>query len=230
MKTINSFGTCKSLLGSTNSGSGFECLILLGLVVVLYIICYAIDYWKGTPALSNEDYVGQQDDKVLVQSGPQFISGEWCSYYYQYESWHGPHRLKLDFESHNSKIIGRGFDDVGAYSIEGIYSEVSNRIGLTKVYRKGTGDPKQNLGHRVTIQLAWNPNVQLFEGQWYVWTNKYGGHDKFKLTLTRSCAKYFGLCVPIYKWNYMMSDRYRCFEELESELDSTHSSMKNGDD
>ena len=64
--------------------------------------------------------------------------------------------------------------------------EKTNRIGLTKTYQRGTGDWQQNLGHNVTIQVAWNVTQHQFEGKWFVRTNKYVGEDKFELKLEKS--------------------------------------------
>jgi hypothetical protein len=47
-------------------------------------------------------------------------------------------------------------DGVGVFAIEAMYSNETNRIGLPKIYQQGTGNPSENLGYRVTIQLTWN--------------------------------------------------------------------------
>ncbi|CAF1395817.1 unnamed protein product, partial [Didymodactylos carnosus] len=39
----------------------------------------------------------------------------------------------------------------------------NGRIGLTKRYKEGTGDPTQNFGHTVTLQLCWNSDHDQFE-------------------------------------------------------------------
>jgi hypothetical protein len=79
------------------------------------------------------------------------------------------------------KVTGSGSDDIGTFTIDGIYSTTTLRIGLTKTYQKGTGNLFQNLGHQVTIQLTWNEKNQQFKGKWYVKTSKYRGEDKFRL-------------------------------------------------
>ncbi len=76
-------------------------------------------------------------------------------------------------------MTGSGIDDVGAFSIDDIYSFNTRRIGLTKIYQKGTGNSSENLGHIVIIQLDWNFKKHQFEGKWYVETKKYYGKDKF---------------------------------------------------
>jgi hypothetical protein len=78
-------------------------------------------------------------------------------------------------------ITGSGTDDVGTFTVDGIYSVKTSRVGLTKRYQAGTGDPSENLGHQVTIQLTWNTQNNRFEGKWYVQTSKYHGENKFEL-------------------------------------------------
>jgi hypothetical protein len=82
------------------------------------------------------------------------------------------------------KVTGWGSDNIGTFSIDGTYSVKTNRIGLTKLYQSGTGNPSENLGHQVTIQVAWNEQNYQFEGKWYVQTSKYRGEDKFELKFT----------------------------------------------
>lgn len=112
-----------------------------------------------------------------------FHSGTWTSQYYQYGKLHGPHHLSLNFDYGLMNVSGHGSDDVGTYKINGIYSTETERIGLTKTYKTGTGDFRENLGHNVTIQLYWNPNHNQFEGKWYVQTAKYRGEDRFVLKI-----------------------------------------------
>jgi hypothetical protein len=89
----------------------------------------------------------------------------------------------LCFNCLQSTVTGSGSDDVGMFTIDGIYSTQSRRMGLTKTYQPGTGNPLQNLGHTVTIQLEWNRNQCQFEGKWYVRTSKFRDEDKFELKL-----------------------------------------------
>jgi hypothetical protein len=226
MKKTNQSELYMLILGSKGGATWFDCLVLLGLLAILFIINCGINYWQGRHALSNEDYVGESDDKGTVEYLVPFVSGIWSSQYYQYEKWHGPHFLRLDFELHTSKITGSGSDDVGKYSIEGIYSVKSNRIGLIKTYRKGTGDPKQNLGHRVTIQLAWNSNLRIFQGKWYVWTYKYGEQDKFHLEFAIDHRQNLTQCTPPHRVNYLVSNSWLSFKRFVHDLDSACSKRK----
>ena len=110
-----------------------------------------------------------------------FQSGLWSSRYFQDKSWHGPHQLSLSFDPQSMKVIGTGIDDVGNFTIDGIYSFDTNRIGLTKTYVRGTGDKKRNLGHQVIIQLTWNTNNHQFEGKWFIMLPNYQRTDDFEL-------------------------------------------------
>ena len=110
-----------------------------------------------------------------------FQSGRWESQYFQHNNWHAPYHVDLTFDAEQLKVTGSGLDDVGMYFIDGIYSIQTRRIGLIKKYQLGTGNPLQNLGHDVTIQLQWNRNSNQFEGKWYVRTPKFKGQGDFKL-------------------------------------------------
>jgi hypothetical protein len=160
--------------------------LILGFWLFVYAVWSCHKWWKGRSVLSNSNYVNSTSIEIAQQDSYQFESGLWSSRYYQYHSWHGPHRLTLSFDSETYKAIGNGSDDVGTYTIEGIYSTKTYRIGLTKTYQKGTGDPKQNFGHNATIQLAWNTSQQQFVGKWSVQTSKYSGEDKFELKLEKA--------------------------------------------
>jgi hypothetical protein len=121
------------------------------------------------------------DEILETDSNSIFQSGTWISRYYQYGKWHGDYRMSLTFDSGEMKVKGTGSDDVGTFTITGIYSTKTQRLGLNKRYRSGTGNPTENLGHNVTIQLYWNPSTNQFEGKWYVQTAKYSGEDRFEL-------------------------------------------------
>jgi hypothetical protein len=114
-----------------------------------------------------------------------YQSGIWSSRYFQYKRWHGPYQLTLSFDPQSMKVTGSGSDNVGTFIVDGIYSIKTGRIGLIKTYQAGTGNPLENLGHKVTIQLTWNTQNNQFEGKWYVQTSKYHGENKFELKLDK---------------------------------------------
>jgi hypothetical protein len=121
------------------------------------------------------------NEEAQLMNAKLFQSGLWESQYYQYDKWHGPHQLQLSFDGIQSKVTGSGSDNIGTYSIDGVYSIPTGRIGLTKTYELGTGNPVENLGHTVTIQVEWNRYNNQFEGKWYVRTSKFMGSGEFKL-------------------------------------------------
>lgn len=123
----------------------------------------------------------KNDEETDINAAHLFQSGVWESQYFQNNLWHGPYQVQLTFDGDQSKLTGSGTDDVGIYTIDGIYSPFTRRIGLTKRYQLGTGNPLQNLGHTVTIQLEWNILSNQFEGKWYVRTSKVRTSNKFVL-------------------------------------------------
>jgi hypothetical protein len=151
------------------------------------IICFpAFCCWwlcAGKPWRSNAKFVtkGTKNDEEQVIDLKLFQSGLWESQYFQYDKLHGPHQFQLSFDVEQSKVTGSGSDDVGQFTIDGVYSIHTRRIGLTKTYQYGTGNPLQNLGHSVIIQLEWNRYNNQFEGKWYVRTAKVKGSGRFTL-------------------------------------------------
>lgn len=117
------------------------------------------------------------------QSPSIFVSGAFVSYYYQSNVVHGPFDVKLQFNaSANNLVYGKGSDDIGLYIIQGNYSPRTLRMSLTKTYQTGTGNPRLNFGHSVTIQVEWNDYDQQFEGEFYVKIN--GKMTKGQYTIT----------------------------------------------
>ena len=168
--------------------------IFLGCIV--FILCLPCYCWYrcrvGKPRRSNTEFVTNSttnNENTHIIDIKVFQSGPWDGQYFQNNKWHGPYRVDLSFDA-GLRVTGSGVDDVGSYSVDGIYSTESCRIGLTKTYHLGTGNPLQNLGHNVTIQLEWNKMNNQFEGKWYVRTNKYNGENNFKLTFNYQNSVY----------------------------------------
>jgi hypothetical protein len=156
--------------------------------------CYCFYQCRvGKPRRSHANFVGKtttnNEEKQLIDI-KSFQSGPWESHYFQYNKSHGPYKVDLTFDGEQSRVTGSGVDDVGMYSIDGIYSIENGRIGLTKQYQLGTGNPVQNLGHSVAIQLEWNRINDQFQGKWYVRTKKFKGEDKFILKFNKLYAVY----------------------------------------
>ncbi|UJR12757.1 hypothetical protein I4U23_016931 [Adineta vaga] len=181
--------------GGSSSGGKYQAGTIAGGVTggifgLLAIICGSIlcyRRFKGKPSKVNPEFVANKSSKQKeIYSKAQFQTGLWSSRYHQYNQWHGPHQLSLTFNSSTLAVDGQGTDDIGEYTVDGTYSYETNRLALTKVYKTGTGNPTENHGHTVTIQLDWNTEKNQFEGKWYIQTKKYRGEDKFELQLNQN--------------------------------------------
>ncbi|CAF0904105.1 unnamed protein product [Adineta ricciae] len=183
--------------GSDSSCTGSDCSLIttvvfsiVGGIFALFVLIFGISYcvkrYRGLPRQTNALFVENQMSKTNCEHQKCDLSifkcGFWKSHYFQYGKWHGPCRFSLKFIDNSKTITGEGSDDVGKFTIRGVYSDQTGRLGLTKTYKKGTGNSSENLGHQVTIQLTWNQLNNRFEGTWYVQTSKYHGEDKFQLT------------------------------------------------
>jgi hypothetical protein len=172
-------------LSGGSNGLMYIVLIPFGLICVC-CFCYACHQKdKGEPCQTNETFVAlnrrdvERGAKELYLNNA-FQSGTCSCRYYQYGAWHGPHLLSLSFNDADMTIKGSGTDDVGTFTADGIYSKSTRRIGLTEHYQRGTGDPSQNLGHDVAIQVIYNAQRNQFEGKWYVQTHKYHGEGQIE--------------------------------------------------
>jgi hypothetical protein len=187
--------------GSQTSCETHECRLRAGLfgvgfigaVFCFWILLYACQscysYCQNRSDQNNTNFVHSTDHKIVKQEAYDdnpFQSGIWSSQYFQYNRWHGPHQFRLSFKCHSMKVTGSGSDDVGVFTIDGIYSTETNQIDLKKTYELGTGDRSENLRHPVTIQLTWNTENRQFEGKWYVEQSKHHDDDEFVLKFYRA--------------------------------------------
>ena len=156
---------------------------LCGLAAIVFGSIFIYCRCKGKPWRTNASFVNQFVPRKEIYQIEPFDTGMWSSRYQQYDMWHGPHQCSLQFDQATNRVTGAGNDDVGRFSIDGTFSTETHRMGLTKTYQLGTGDPTENSGHKVTIQLTWNDSTNRFEGKWYVQTKKYRGGGEFQLTL-----------------------------------------------
>ncbi len=157
---------------------------VIGLILLILGTIFCCRYWNGRPFRKNPAFVRLSNSKQTKSESHGvdiFRSGIWASQYHQYRAWHGPDQLSLSFDPQSMKVTGSGSDNIGTFTIDGVYSTTTHRMGLTKKYQSGTGNPSENLGHEVTIQLAWNEQNHQFEGKWFVQTTKYRGDGKFEL-------------------------------------------------
>ncbi|CAF4842277.1 unnamed protein product, partial [Rotaria sp. Silwood1] len=179
--------------------STFECeMAIIALKVASVLIAVGIIIWSikkwivqctgGRPPEENTEFINQNSRNNLNFGDNPFVDGVWSSRYYQYDKWHTSHQLLLSFNRYSYKVSGQGRDDIGSYTIDGIFCMRTLRMGLTKVYKAGTGDPIENLGHTVTIQLTWDSQHNRFRGKWYTQTNKYRGEGQFELNFEEASA------------------------------------------
>lgn len=164
-------------------------VFLLITVVALFLQCVCQCFRgrkAGRPSQVNADFIRRESLKNRNYERYPFQDGVWSFQYHQYKKWHGPYRMRLTFDRTLGTVTGQGTDDVGNFTIEGIFSSENLRLALTQSYVAGTGNPTENLGHTSTIQLTWNSIKNRFEGKWYVETSKYRGHGSFEMTLETS--------------------------------------------
>ncbi|UJR06977.1 hypothetical protein I4U23_011265 [Adineta vaga] len=138
-------------------------------------------YRPDTPPQNNLEFINKNSSETIHSIKDPFENGIWSLRYHQYNKWHGPYNLALTFNHSLDEITGRGTDDVGDFTINGVFSSINLRLDLIQTYKKGTGDPNENLGHTSTIQMTWNSTKNQFEGTWYVQTYKYSGNGIFEL-------------------------------------------------
>ena len=154
-------------------------------VLICCIVCCATAYRRFGKRLikalpSNDIYV-QGGNYIEYGIGDLiFRSGSYETYYFQYGTRHGPFPMKLGFYPQAGYVVhGGGKDDIGTFVISGIYSPNTLRMGLTKKYQIGTGNPNENLGHEVMIQVEWNNEQQEFKGQYYLKTSQHVDRNEF---------------------------------------------------
>lgn len=154
---------------------------VFGVAAVALIGFYIHSCLKGKPKQTNVEFIQENTTEKINLGKDPFQYGFWSSRYHQYNKSHGPHSLCLYFNRPSGTVNGQGTDDVGEFRVDGVFSAGTGRLALTKTYRLGTGNQKENYGHSVTIQLVWNDEKSIFEGKWYIHTSKYRGSDKFEL-------------------------------------------------
>ena len=164
--------------------------VFTGIFMIPCIVCCVCGCIKCNQCSRKNAGIPKQYNTVFVHHNSlpnrkneidPFETGTWSFLYRQYGRWHGPYQLLLSFNHSSSKVTGHGSDDVGDFTIDGIFSSKNLRLGLTQKYKAGTGNPRENLDHTSIIQLRWNSSKKEFDGKWYVKTYKYSGNGDFKL-------------------------------------------------
>jgi hypothetical protein len=180
--------------GYVSSGRSTSTSVILGVIIPTVVLCasFCVYYccrqcYRGKPFQSNSKYVNKGAKKNSEMESLDinlFQSGLWTGQYFQANEWH-TYQLSLVFNKQALTVSGSGTDDVGTFSIDGIYSINSRRIAFTKKYERDTENPSENFGHTVTVQAKWNSTEGQFEGKWYVEVNKYRAKNKFQLSYNK---------------------------------------------
>ena len=135
--------------------------------------------------------------KVFSEQNP-FQTGIWSFQYHQYDRWHGPYRVLLSFDHQLYHVTGKGVDDVGRFTCDGLYSPENHQLNLTLRYDEDTGNVEENFGHTSTIALHWDLFKNVFGGTWHVRTNTYTGGGRFEMEFTEHIK-------PLHKSNHIGS-------------------------
>ncbi|CAF1562178.1 unnamed protein product [Didymodactylos carnosus] len=168
---------CKIVLGSIFGAIG---VILIGILS----FCYIRKCCRGRTFYSTSQWVNRRElfSQDLGEKPEIFHSGSWSGEYFQDGYYHKLPECTIKFDYERSTLTGHGTDDVGDYTLTGVYSTRTLKMGIVKTYILGTGPNRQhNLGHNVNIHLEWNENEKDFQGKWYVRTSQYQGENKYKL-------------------------------------------------
>ncbi|CAF1195658.1 unnamed protein product [Adineta steineri] len=162
-----------------------EHLMTIGLFIIFYMALYHL--WSNSISMpSNEDYINMLTNEIEEENCGQFVSGFWLGRYYQYDRFYEPYQFSLSFDSQTREVNGNGVDDIGKFVVNGIYSINTNRLAIIKTYREETENSTENVGHNITIQVAWNSNQYHFEGKWFIKTRNYSGDGRIELKFEKS--------------------------------------------
>jgi hypothetical protein len=144
---------------------------------------------KSTSVRSNNSYVhdgfGFQDEIGNTLFQPSSFAG----FFFKDGAWHGTNNWTLSFYPQaDHTVYGKGRDNLDIFVATGVYSPRTLRIAFNKRYQSGLGNPRQNSGQTMTIQVARNTNTQRFEGKYYL---KVGRHrEEQRYMIQRINAKY----------------------------------------
>lgn len=148
-------------------------------------VCACCRYFHKS-LLTNEVFVSRIAERSVAGTEDFFKSGLWSMRYLQNEEWHESNRFTIWFNHETLTMTGIGNDYIGTFTVDGVFSSVSNRMGLSKKYQEGTGDPKENFGQTVTIQVTLNSRRTQFEGKWYVVDPGYDEREPIELKLEQA--------------------------------------------
>ncbi|CAF2086521.1 unnamed protein product [Rotaria magnacalcarata] len=159
---------------------------VLGLIGIIFLTIFCCRRYRAQHADSNDTFISKNSTNERYRNyqtyeEDYFNNGDWLSRYHQYGRWNGPHRMSLVFDRNTNRVTGNGSDNVGKFIIDGTFSLENQRVAMVKTYELGTGDPKENFGHTVDLQMTWNSKNGQFEGKWCVNANHYRGEDNFEM-------------------------------------------------
>merc|ERR1711934_258884 len=104
---------------------------------------------------------------------------------HQYGQDHSLFSFNLDFTPSGGlmeDITGSGSDSVGRYTIRGSCNRANGRLAFAKQYIPGTGNWRENKGHKVDYQGVVQGSLAAgVRGNWYVDTGTYSGTGNFHI-------------------------------------------------
>ncbi|CAF0935635.1 unnamed protein product [Adineta steineri] len=160
------------------AGGSLGLIFMISMGIFIYCLCFKKRQHIPTFPVVIYEKSKQEED---VQEANRFQSGTWSIEYYHNEGWYGPFQITLSFNSQSMQVTGSGSDNVGIFTLNGVYSAISEQINMTKKYQLGTGDPIENKGHEVKMQLRWQSTNQQFEGSLLISYSGYQVQGKCRL-------------------------------------------------
>ena len=155
-------------------------LICLGGLCVTLIVC-GLSCYKGRPFRSNRSYVYQRFDGQNHMSNTLFRPNRFSGFYYKDGVWHGSEHFTLAFYPQaDNTVYGKGVDHLGAFVVTGVYSPRTLRMAFDKHYQADSKHP----GQIMTIQIAWQPNSQQFEGKYYLKVGQHQEKQNYRALIT----------------------------------------------
>lgn len=150
------------------------------LIACCFTLCVVGLCLTGTALLPNKSYVASGIRRYDSGSNGVFRPGPYSTYSMKDGALHGPYHLTLAFYPTSGHIVfGKGEDEMGRYSVKGVYSPTTRRMGLEKYYQTGPTESDRNSRPKVTIQVQWNGSASGFEGKYYLKHGKQHAEQKY---------------------------------------------------
>lgn len=170
-------------------GCGVLVLILIVVGILIYCRCRSKAKTHSQPWRTNGMFVKMALPKGAKTEVSDFIfqSGYWNTRYYRNNAWITHHGMNLVFDPQTSKVTGSGSDDQGAFTVEGVYSSATHRLGVTKTYSAGVTDTTPS---PQTIQLTWDSEQKKFVGKWHDTSSFFKKDGDFEMTINGNFNDY----------------------------------------